>query len=50
MLTVARDKEKTPGLKRPRERPHKRPIKEIDLESEDKTIKTSFIVLNINSK
>ena len=48
MLTVARDKEKTPKLKRPRGRPCKRPMKEIDLENENKAIKASFIALNIN--
>ena len=50
MLMVARDKKRTPKFKRPRERLHKRPIKEINLENEDKAIKTLFIGLNINLK
>ena len=45
-----RDKKRTPKLKRSRGRPRKRFIKEIDLESEDKAIKTSFVILYINLK
>ena len=45
---VARDEERTPGLKRSRGRPRKRPIKEVDLESEDEAIETSFIVSNVD--
>ena len=50
MLTIARDKKRTPGPKRPRGRPRKRPIKEVDLENKDKAIETSFFVSNIDLK
>ena len=48
MLTVARDKEKAPELKRPHGRPRKRFIKEVDPESEDKATKILCIILNID--
>ena len=48
MLTVARDEQRTPEPKRPRGRPRKRPIEEVDLENQDEAIETSSIASNVN--
>ena len=47
MLTIARDEEKTPELKRLHGRPRKRFGGEVDIKSEDKILETSFIASDI---